>query len=86
MQSLDSALIDLRYQTHRELVYRPFQFNKRNQLLISVHNAVIRVYDAAGNVIETHEAQRRFQRAVSVTSWNKKPPCGEARRLIALVG
>jgi hypothetical protein len=29
------------------------------------HDAVIRVYDAAGNVIETHEAQRRFQRVVA---------------------
>ena len=25
------------------------------------HNAVIRVYDAAGNLIETHEQSRRFQ-------------------------
>ena len=30
------------------------------------HNAVIRVYDAAGNVIETHQPpQRRFQRVVA---------------------
>jgi hypothetical protein len=29
------------------------------------HNAVIRVYDGAGNVIETHE-HRRFQRVVRV--------------------
>ena len=29
------------------------------------HGAVIRVYDAAGNVIETHERPGRFQRAVS---------------------
>jgi hypothetical protein len=28
---------------------------------------VIRVYDAVGNVIETHEHKRRFQRAVSKT-------------------
>jgi hypothetical protein len=31
------------------------------------HDAVIRVYDEAGNVIETHEHKGRFQRAVSVT-------------------
>jgi hypothetical protein len=30
------------------------------------HDAVIRVYDAAGNVIETHEHTGRFQRAVSL--------------------
>jgi hypothetical protein len=30
------------------------------------HDAVIRVYDDAGNVIETHEAQGRVQRAVTV--------------------
>jgi hypothetical protein len=29
------------------------------------HDAVIRVYDAAGKVIGTHEAQWRFQRVVS---------------------
>ena len=28
------------------------------------HDAVIRVYDAAGNVIETHEHKGRFQRVV----------------------
>jgi len=28
------------------------------------HHAVIRVYDAAGNVIETHEHKGRFQRVV----------------------
>jgi hypothetical protein len=37
------------------------------------HDAVIRVYDDAGNVIETHEAHWRFKRVV-----NKKPPSGEA--------
>jgi len=39
-------------------VYRPLQFQKRSQLFIGTHNethdAVIRVYDAAGNVIATH--------------------------------
>jgi len=29
------------------------------------HDSVIRVYDAAGNVIETHEHAGRFQRAVT---------------------
>jgi len=29
------------------------------------HNAVIRVYDAAGTVIETHQHNRRVQKAVS---------------------
>jgi hypothetical protein len=29
------------------------------------HHAIICVYDAAGNVIETHEAQGRFQRVVN---------------------
>jgi hypothetical protein len=37
------------------------------------HDAVIRVYDA-GNVIETHQHMDDFQRVVSVTSENKKPP------------
>jgi hypothetical protein len=32
------------------------------------HDAVIRVYDDAGNVIETHEAQGRFQRVVICSS------------------
>jgi hypothetical protein len=31
------------------------------------HHAVIRVYDAAGNVIEDARAQRRFQRVVKLT-------------------
>ena len=39
------------------------------------HRAVIRVYDEAGNVIETHEHAGRVQRAVSEA--NKKPPRGE---------
>jgi hypothetical protein len=30
------------------------------------HDAVIRVYDAAGNVIETHEHKGRFQRVVTL--------------------
>jgi hypothetical protein len=30
------------------------------------HDAVIRVYDEAGSVIETHEHKGRFQRMVSV--------------------
>ena len=39
------------------------------------HNAVIRVYDAAGNVIETHEHAGDFK---AVSEANKKPPRGEA--------
>jgi hypothetical protein len=34
------------------------------------HDAVIRVYDDAGNVVETHEARGRFQRVVN---------CGHAK-------
>ena len=30
-------------QTHRELVYRPLQFNKRSQLVIGVHNEAVSV-------------------------------------------
>jgi hypothetical protein len=37
------------------------------------HDAVIRVYDAAGNVIETHEHAGDFKEAVT-----KKPPHREA--------
>ena len=39
------------------------------------HDAVIRVYDDAGNVTENARIQRRFQRVVS--EQNKKPPRGE---------
>jgi hypothetical protein len=35
------------------------------------HNAVIRVYDDAGNVIETHEHAGEFKRGVSVTRKTK---------------
>jgi hypothetical protein len=31
----------LRDQTHRELVYRPFQFQKRRQLFICAHNKTL---------------------------------------------
>jgi hypothetical protein len=34
------------------------------------NNAVIRVYDAAGNVIETHEHKGRFQRVVGKACWS----------------
>ena len=37
---------------------------KRNQL----HDAVIRVYDAAGKVIETHQHAGRIQRVVGLYS------------------
>jgi hypothetical protein len=40
------------------------------------HDAVIRVYDETGNVIETHEHKGRFQRVVNADQ-NKKPPRGE---------
>jgi hypothetical protein len=46
------------------------------------HDAVIRVYNDAGNVIETHEHAGDFKRVVSDSVWdlerNKKPPHGEA--------
>jgi hypothetical protein len=35
-------------------------------------DAVIRVYDAAGNVIETHEHAGDFKGTVNVTAGNKK--------------
>jgi hypothetical protein len=38
-----------------------FEFQKRSQLFIRAHNALIRVYDAAGNVIETHEHKGDFK-------------------------
>jgi len=40
---------------------RPFQFQKRSQLFSRSHDAVIRVYDEAGNVIETHEHKGDFK-------------------------
>ena len=45
------------------------------------HDAVIRVYDEAGNVIETHEHKGRFQRVVARR--NKKP---QPKRLQPKVG
>jgi len=59
----------LRDQTHRELVYRPLQFHKWGQLFIGAHyealsraaHAVIRVYDRAGNMIETHQHAGQFR-------------------------
>jgi len=36
------------------------------------HNAVIRVYDAAGNVIETHEHKERFQKMLRITARETK--------------
>jgi hypothetical protein len=49
-------------------VYRPFQFHERSPDFIAAHNetlfrhdAVIRVYDDAGNVIETHEHKVDFK-------------------------
>ena len=50
---------DLRDQTHREFVNRSFQFHKRSQLFIGghnetlfSHNAVIRIYNDSGDVID----------------------------------
>jgi len=55
-------------QTHRELVYRPLQSTNAVSNAIDYamhssrsHDAVIRVYDDTGNVIETHEHKGRFQ-------------------------
>jgi hypothetical protein len=49
-------------------------------------DAVIRVYDDAGNVIETHEHTGDFKEPWANRVWhfeqNKKPPRGEAWRLI----
>ena len=39
---------------------------KRCSQPLAGRDAVIRVYDAAGNVIETHEHSGEFQRAVTV--------------------
>jgi hypothetical protein len=37
-------------------------FGQKNEPIFSrSHNAVIRVYDEAGNVIETHESARYFR-------------------------
>lgn len=49
------------------------------------HSAVIRVYDAAGNVIEMHEHKGDFKRVVRLATPKQKPACGETRRLIASV-
>ena len=43
-------------QTHRECMYRHLRFRDRRS-----HDAVIRVYDDAGNVIETHEHKGDFR-------------------------
>jgi len=40
---------------------RGIEFHKRRELFIRSHNAVIRAYDAAGNVIETHEHKGDFK-------------------------
>jgi hypothetical protein len=42
-------------------VYRSLQFHERSQHFIGAHDAVIRVYDDAGNVIETHEHNGDFR-------------------------
>ena len=38
-----STKSNLRDQLHRELMYRPFQFNKRSQLFIRTHNETLSV-------------------------------------------
>jgi hypothetical protein len=37
------------------------EFHKRSHNFIGPHNEVIRVYDEAGNVIETHEQGGEFK-------------------------
>ena len=44
------------------------QFNSRS------HQALIRVYDGAGNVIETHEHKGDFKEVLSITRLKQKPP------------
>jgi hypothetical protein len=46
------------------------------------HYVVIRFDDAARDVIETHE-HRATSNSGERCGANKKPPCGEARRVIA---
>jgi hypothetical protein len=41
------------------------------------HAAVIRVYDDAGDVIETHEHAGEFKEPWALCALNKKPPRGE---------
>jgi len=40
---------DLRDQIHREFVNRPFQFNKRSQLFIRVHDETLSVAVSVSN-------------------------------------
>jgi hypothetical protein len=47
---------------------RRFKFDKRRRLFIRSHDAVIRVYDDSGNVIETHEHKGDFKEL-------RVPPC-----------
>jgi hypothetical protein len=49
------ALVTIDGADHR------FKFDKRSQLFIRAHDTVIRVYDEAGNVIETHEHKGDFR-------------------------
>ena len=42
-------------------MYRSLQFHERSQHFIGAHDAVIRVYDAAGNVIATQEHKGDFK-------------------------
>ena len=41
-----------------------FQFHKRSQLFICSHDAVIRIYDDAGNVIRCNCESERYKRPI----------------------
>jgi hypothetical protein len=56
-------------QTHSATQSASPSFAARLREVMILHHAVIRVYDDAGNVIETHEASGRVQRAM-----NKRAP------------
>jgi hypothetical protein len=46
------------------------------------HDAVIRVYDQAGNVIETHEQTDKFKEAVKSLGFSRLAPSPVASMLI----
>jgi hypothetical protein len=50
-------------------VYRSLQFHERSQHFIGAHDAVIRVYDEAGNVIEAHGARNLFHVKYPTFQW-----------------
>ncbi len=58
----NSSRCALKYVPQLDVANRGFKFQKRNQLFVGVHNdAVIRVYDSAGNVIVAHEHGGEFK-------------------------